>query len=191
MDSALLCRAFDFACAAHGDQVRKGHPVPFIAHPMAVSSLVLEYGGDTETAAAALLHDTIEDTPTTAESLREAFGERVAAIVVACTDNLPPCPPEWRARKERFLRDVRQADSAVHLVFAADKLHNARDVVREQREIGDAAFRIFVGRKDGTLWYYRAALNVLDETAGDDPGLRALLGDLRREVETMESLAGQ
>ncbi len=190
MNPDLLCRAFDFACTAHGDQIRKGHPVPFIAHPMAVSALVLEYGGDKETAAAALLHDTLEDTPTTADDLQAAFGPRVAAIVVACTDNLPPCPTDWRERKERFLRGVRFADPAVHLVFAADKLHNARDVVREQREIGDAAFRIFQGRKDGTLWYYRASLAVLEEAGDDHSGLRSLLGDLRREVETMELLAG-
>lgn len=190
MSSDLLCRAFDFACAAHGQQIRKGHPVPFIAHPMAVSSLVLEYGGDWETAAAAMLHDTLEDTATTADEIAEAFGPRVAAIVVSCTDNLPPCPPEWRARKERFLRDVRHAGPDAHLVFAADKLHNAHDVVREQREIGDAAFRIFQGRKEGTLWYYRASLTAMEESDDDRPGFRTLLEELRREVETMERLAG-
>lgn len=189
MDPALIRRAFEFALAAHGDQIRKGLPVPFISHLMGVASLVMEHGGDPEESAAALLHDTLEDTPTTAADLEIEFGPRIAGIVVACTDNLQPCPPAWRARKERFILCIRETDASSRLVIAADKLHNARDVVRSQRELGDAAFRPFQGRKEGTVWYYRAALSALEHADDDRAGFRALLGDLRREVEEMERLA--
>lgn len=189
MNLALLRHAFEFALAAHGDQVRKGPAVPFVAHLMAVSALVLEHGGDAEEAAAALLHDTLEDTPTRVDDLRRAFGERIAAIVVACTDNIQPCPPDWRDRKERFILCLRETDPSSRLVIAADKLHNARDVVRAQREWGDAAFKPFRGGKAGTLWYYVASLEAL-EVAQDDRRLRALLDDLRREIREMERLAG-
>ena len=189
MDPALLRRAFEFALTAHGDQVRKGLRVPFVSHLMAVSALVMEHGGDAESAAAALLHDTLEDTPTTAEELRDAFGERIAAIVAACTDNLQPCPPAWRARKERFILCIRDTDAASRLVIAADKLHNAHDVVRSQRDHGDAAFRPFQGGKEGTVWYYRAALAALESANDDRPGFRTLLDDLGREVDEMERLA--
>lgn len=190
MDPDLLRRAFEFALAAHGDQIRKGLRVPFVAHLMGVCALVMEHGGDAETSAAALLHDTLEDTPTTAGDLEGAFGARVAAIVVACTDNLQPCPPVWRARKERFILCIRETDPASRLVIAADKLHNARDVVRSQRELGDAAFRPFQGGKEGTVWYYGAALAQLEASTDDRPGFRSLLDDLRREVREMERLAG-
>ncbi len=189
MQSALLCRAFEFAMSVHGDQVRKGHGVPFISHPMAVSALVIEAGGDPEEAAAALLHDTLEDTTTTPQALEELFGSRVAGIVLACTDNLQPCPPGWRDRKARFILCIRGVDPSARLVIAADKLHNARDVVRSQRELGDGAFKPFWGGKDGTVWYYRAALTALEASGDERPGLRSLLDDLRREVVEMERLA--
>lgn len=187
MDLPLLRRAFEFALAAHGNQLRKGVPVPFISHLMAVSGLVLENGGDAEEGSAALLHDTLEDTATTALDLEREFGARVAAIVVGCTDNLQPCPPVWRERKARFVLCISDMDASARLVVAADKLHNARDVVRSQRALGDKAFEPFWGDKDGTLWYYRATLEALE--AMNDSRLHALLFDLRHEVEEMERLA--
>ncbi|RYG26003.1 bifunctional (p)ppGpp synthetase/guanosine-3',5'-bis(diphosphate) 3'-pyrophosphohydrolase [bacterium] len=189
MDLTLLRRAFEFALTAHGGQLRKGAPVPIISHLMAVSGLVLEFGGTAEEGAAALLHDCVEDTSATLDDLRKEFGEEVARIVMECTDSLAPCPPVWQDRKERFIRCIPTLSASARLVIAADKLHNARDVVRSQRERGDDAFRIFHGRKEGTVWYYRAALESLE--AAEDPswGLRALLDDLRREVEEMRRLA--
>ena len=189
MDSDLLRRAFEFALAAHEGQVRKGHRAPFISHPMAVSALVLEHGGDDETGAAALLHDTLEDTDTTPETLEREFGPRILETVLQCTDDLEPCPIDWRERKTRFIGCLSGVRPAARLVIAADKLHNARDVVRSQRERGDDAFKPFQGRKGGTIWYYRAALAALDACDDDRPGFRALLDDLRREVEAMEGMA--
>lgn len=190
MDLPLIRHAFEFALDAHGDQVRKGVPVPFISHLMAVSSLVLEYGGDTEEGAAALLHDTLEDTKTTVEDLRRQFGDRVAEIVLACTDTLQPCPPTWRGRKERFILCIGNMDPSALLVTAADKLHNSRDVVRTQRAMGDQAFWVFQGEKEGTVWYYGAALAALEAAKIDRPGYFALVDDLRREVAEMRSMAG-
>lgn len=190
MDLSLLRRAFEFALAAHGGQLRKGAPVPIISHLMAVSALVLEFGGTAEEGAAALLHDTLEDTSATVEDLRREFGEEVAQIVVECTDSLYPCPPIWRDRKERFINCVPNLSDSARLVIAADKLHNARDVVRAQREKGDASFLIFHGRKEGTVWYYGAALQSLELAGEPSWGLRALLDDLRLVVEEMRRLAG-
>ena len=190
MDPDLLRRAFEFALAAHDGQVRKGHRAPFISHPMAVSALVMEHGGDFETGAAALLHDTVEDTDTTAEDLERAFGPRIATIVLECTDSLEPCPTDWRERKARFIGCLPGVDPSARLVIAADKLHNARDVVRSQRERGDDAFQPFQGRKGGTIWYYRTALSALASCDDDRPGFRALLADLAREVGEMERMAG-
>ncbi len=190
MESALLCRAFEFALAIHGDQVRKGIPVPFISHLMAVSALVLEHGGTATEGAAALLHDSLEDTSTSRAILADAFGEEIAAIVAACSDNLGRAPISWRDRKEKFLSSIASMNASALLVTAADKLHNARDVVKMQRKRGDAAFLAFEGQKGGTLWYYGEALKALEGTAPCCPGLRALVGDLRREVAEMFQLAG-
>ena len=96
-------QAFLYAHELHGDQCRKGTLVPYMAHLMGVASLVLEYGGDEEQAIAALLHDAIEDCGhlTSYEEIRRRFGERVTAIVRACTDadTRPGRPGSWSARR--------------------------------------------------------------------------------------------
>lgn len=189
MESALLCRAFEFALAVHGNQVRKGIAVPFISHLMAVSALVLEHGGTAVEGAAALLHDSLEDTSTSLAVLTDAFGEEIASIVAACSDNLGHAPLSWRDRKGKFLASIASMNASALLITAADKLHNARDVVKMQRKRGDAAFLAFEGQKEGTLWYYGEALKALERTAPCCPGLRSLVGDLRREVAEMFQLA--
>jgi len=77
-DSALL-----WASELHRTQRRKGHHIPYLTHLMAVAALVLEHGGDEDQAVAALLHDSIEDTPVTDDDIARRFGTRVAQIVRA------------------------------------------------------------------------------------------------------------
>src|SRR6267142_2813857 len=89
-DRRRLVDALAFALNAHGDQTRKGSEIPYASHLLSVAGLVLEAGGDIEQAAAALLHDTLEDGEGVDERrLRDEFGDAIAAIVVACTDLLP------------------------------------------------------------------------------------------------------
>ena len=100
--SEKLARAFAFAQRAHGGQTRKGTSIPYLSHPMAVASIVLEYGGSEDQAAAALLHDTVEDCGVTYEQLSGEFGPAVARIVKDCTDAETLPKPPWRERKERY-----------------------------------------------------------------------------------------
>ena len=90
MDLALLLRALSFAAHKHRDQRRKdAEASPYINHPIALAEVLTGEGGidDIEVLAAALLHDTIEDTATTQEELREHFGERIAGMVAEVTDD--------------------------------------------------------------------------------------------------------
>src|SRR5688572_31050084 len=107
-DRRRLVDALAFALAAHGAQKRKGKQVPYASHLLAVAGLVFEAGGDATQAAAALLHDTIEDGADVDESrLRAEFGSEVAAIVAACTDLLPGDTRErkspWGDRTRSYL----------------------------------------------------------------------------------------
>ena len=77
-NAELVDAAIRFAVEAHGGQTRKGKAVAYLWHPLAVGRLLEESGCCAETVAAGLLHDTLEDTPTTAADLRQRFGERVA-----------------------------------------------------------------------------------------------------------------
>ncbi len=125
---------------------------------MAVASLVLEAGGDEDMAIAALLHDVVEDCggmPRLRE-IRKQFGPRVARIVEGCTDSFGEPKREWIERKKDYLREVTRADAETRLVSACDKLHNVRTVLADYRQYGEAIWKRFAGKKDGTLWYYRA-----------------------------------
>jgi (p)ppGpp synthase/HD superfamily hydrolase len=185
-------RALAFATRLHARQVRKETDIPYISHLIAVAGLVLEHGGDRDEAIAGLLHDAIEDCPEDYPGgraqlkcdIEREFGAAVLAIVEGCTDaEVDPKPP-WRPRKEAYLAHLPRAPASVRLVSCADKLHNARAIVADLRVMGPALFTRFTGKRDGTLWYYRA----LAEEFGRG-GPAALAAELRRTVETMEGLA--
>ncbi len=158
--------AFLFAHRLHARQYRKGSRIPYIGHLMAVSALVIDYGGDENQAIAALLHDAVEDQggQATREQIRRRFGQTVARIVDDCTDTDQTPKPPWRTRKEQFLERLTQhvADESL-LVIAADKLHNARTIVATLRVEGAATFDRFTGKQDGTLWYYREVAERLEQ----------------------------
>lgn len=176
--------ALGFAFELHRAQERKGSGVPYVAHIIGVSSLVLEYGGDEEEAIAGLLHDAVEDQGGAAmlQTIEARFGARVAAIVAGCSDSQGEPKPPWRARKESYLAHLRAASVSTQLVSACDKLYNARTIVADLRREGAGVWTRFSGGKEGTLWYYRAlTLAFADDVRPAD--------ELRRVVNEMETLA--
>jgi (p)ppGpp synthase/HD superfamily hydrolase len=160
---ARMGDALAFAAERFCRQTRKGSSTPYLSHLLSVSALVMEHGGTTDQAIAAVLHDYLEDIPGASyDEVRERFGVVVADIVrgLSDTEDAEHKGP-WRDRKEAFLRRLATEPEEVRLVCAADKLHNASTLLREVRERGDEAFARFRGKKDGTLWYQREALRVL------------------------------
>src|SRR5262245_48138857 len=150
-------RALLYAMHVHGGQVRKGTAIPYVAHLLAVAATVLEYGGDEDLAIAALLHDSAEDQGGEArlDDVRNRFGERVARVVAACTDSLANTAKgerkaEWRPRKERYIAHLRTADPDVLCVSLADKVHNARSILRDLRksDVGEKIWARFSRPKD-------------------------------------------
>ena len=110
----------------HRSQVRKGSPVPYVAHLLGVAALVLEDGGDEDEAIAALLHDAMEDQGLRRDVLRLRFGDRVCEIVEGCTEPVVVPRLPWRERKLLHLAKVEGATVSVRRVTMADKLHNVR-----------------------------------------------------------------
>jgi (p)ppGpp synthase/HD superfamily hydrolase len=157
-------RALLYATHVHGGQLRKGSGVPYIAHLLAVAATVLEYDGCEDMAIAALLHDAVEDQggePRLAD-IRNRFGPRVADIVRACSDstvNASAGQPkeEWRLRKTRYVAHLGEAGKDALLVSLADKIHNARAILRDLRkpQVGPAVWARFKASKQDTLWHYR------------------------------------
>ncbi len=140
----------------HREQRRKGKPIPYISHLIAVSALVWEDGGTEDQAIAALLHDAMEDAHQNHASITERFGEAVADIVRDCTDTAPDWEggekEPWLVRKLRFLRRLAQFSDTSLLVIAADKAHNARDMVLDARR-DPAMWSRFNAGLEGSAWY--------------------------------------
>jgi (p)ppGpp synthase/HD superfamily hydrolase len=184
---ARFADALQFANQVHGSQHRKGKNVPYIAHLLSVAALVIEHGGDEDTAVAGLLHDAVEDQGgrRMLERIRDQFGARVAGIVEACSDtDVVPKPP-WDERKRAYVAAVPHKTSEALLVSLADKVHNAREILSDYRQDGDALWGRFNGGREGTLWYYRA---LADAFRGRTP--LALWQCLEDAVVALERLAG-
>jgi (p)ppGpp synthase/HD superfamily hydrolase len=179
-------RALLYASRLHRDQTRKGTGIPYITHLLAVASIVGENGGTEDEVISALLHDAPEDQggEATLEDIRARFGDEVAEIVDGCTDTYEYPKPPWRERKERYLAHLASAPDSVRLVSSADKLHNARAVLSDYRELGEDLWARFNGGKEGTLWYYRA---IVDAVRGDGP----VIEELDRVVTELETVSGK
>ena len=144
-------KALAYAAEKHAGQKRKGTRIPYISHPLAVASLVLEHGGGEDEVIAALLHDVAEDYggQEALDEIREKFGMGVAAIVEGCTDTLESPKPKWRPRKEAYVEHLRGAHRSVRLVATADKLHNARAILRDYRSDGREGLEAVHGVEGG------------------------------------------
>lgn len=179
--------AVRLAATAHATQVRKGSGIPYISHPLGVASLVIEFGGDEEQAIAGLLHDVIEDGgPQFVEPIREGFGERVLAMVEACTDGVPDANGKkapWKERKEEYLAHLGDCSEDALLVSAADKLYNARAILDDLLDpsVGAAVFDRFTASKADTLWYYGKLADIFSERGSPVARrLSALVGEIRK-----------
>ena len=180
-------KALVYATRAHGDQTRKKTGIPYIAHILGVTAIAMEYGANETEAIAALVHDAVEDCGG-AKRLRDIekkFGKAVAKIVDGCTDTYETPKPPWRERKEAYLAHLKDSNSATRLVSASDKLHNTRAILAELRRNGLEVFERFAGKKDGTLWYYRALVTAFREH-GDHADL---VDELDRVVTQIEKLS--
>lgn len=184
--SDRFVQAMSFAAQLHANQLRKGTHVPYIAHLLGVTSLALEYGATEDEAIAALLHDAIEDQggAATREEIRRQFGDTVTQIVEGCTDADTVPKPPWKERKQAYIQHIPLASASVRLVSACDKLHNARSIVRDCREQGEAVWDKFKGGKAGTLWYYRALITAFRQ---GEP--MPVIEELDRVVTEMEALS--
>ena len=150
----LLFRALRFSARKHRDQRRKDETAaPYINHPIEVAATLAEVGGvsDVVTLVAAVLHDTLEDTHTTAQELEDQFGSRVRAVVEELTDdmNLPRA-----ARKQMQIDHAPGASAQAKMIKLADKICNARDAahsppanwdVNRRREYLDWTERVVAG----------------------------------------------
>jgi len=176
LDTALVDRAIKFAVDAHHNTERRGKGFPYIVHPMEAVEIVATITSDPELLAAAVLHDTIEDTDVTVQQIRDAFGDRVADLVHAESDQLngevftggDNEEETWHARKQAAIDRLAAAPHDAKIVALGDKLSNMRAIWRDYQTKGDALWSIFhVKDKASHAWHYRglaASLSELSDT---------------------------
>ena len=128
MEDALVLKAAEFAAQKHKGQTRKGRDEsPYIEHPKSVARIISEVGDidDPQILAAALLHDTLEDTETTVEELASAFGKRVCRLVEEVSDD-KKLPKE--VRKQRQIEHAAKLSPDAVLIKLGDKISNVIEI---------------------------------------------------------------
>jgi len=191
--TARFIDAVSLAIEIHGCVRRTGTEIPYLAHLLVVTGLVIEDGGDEDQAIAAMLHDSVEDGGGRAllERITRDFGPRVAAIVEGCSDSVDVDPDEsWIERKRRYLAHLPEVtDDAILRVALADKVHNARSIVRDHREEGDALWERFPQKTAADQMLYYGGLLAFFERRRPGPlteDLNRAVGELRRLLDDGE-----
>lgn len=159
----MINQAISFATEAHKNQFRKGTRIPFIVHPMEVASIVARITDDKEVIAAAVLHDTVEDCKhVTIDMLRESFGERIADLVDAESENKAD---SWIKRKGDTIEALkREKEFDKKIIALADKLSNVRSLYHDYHQIGDALWdRFNMKDKEKQGWYYKGICEALED----------------------------
>lgn len=192
--SARFDEALHYATRHHARQLRKGTPVPYVAHLLAVASLVLEMHGDEDEAIGGLLHDVVEDGggARALAEIEERFGPVVAAIVLANSDSVDDGEEkdDWWQRKRGYVDAMAAKEPGALRVSLADKLHNARSILLDYRVHGDELWARFrQGQGIATRIYYRELARAFEAQAprmGDQA--RPYVEELRRTVDAITAL---
>ena len=172
-----------FAADTHRTQLRKGGDIPYLGHLLSVAGLVIE---------AALLHDAVEDAengdgPAVLAESRDRFGDEVADIVDACSDTAEAPKPPWRLRKQSYIEGLGKKSDGAVLVSLADKLDNARAILRDLRVHKSTLWQRFtVTDPADHLWYYES---LCDGFKARRPGC-PMVAELERVIRAWKAELG-
>lgn len=166
MKFELINKALTFAAEKHTGAYRKGTEIPYIVHPMEVGAIAATLSDDENTVAAAILHDTIEDTGTKKEELIKEFNDVVAYLVANESEDKReerPAADTWRERKEETHKHLLECnDERIKIIALADKLSNLRSIHRDLNEKGEDFWKIFNNSNPvDHKWYYSEFLTCL------------------------------
>ena len=158
-----LEKAIVYATQKHKHQFRKGTKIPYIVHPIEVMQILRENDADEDTIIAGLLHDTIEDTDTTYQDIKNEFGDEIAEIV---NDESEDKSKPYKIRKGEHMARLKQSPIKSKMVTCADKLSNIKSTFLDLKYYGEHTWDKFNGTKDDLDWYYHLVLDALKEIDG-------------------------
>lgn len=179
-------KAIKKASQLHVGQTRKSDGnIPYVSHVFSVAAILSNYTDDEDIIAAALLHDTIEDTSYTPENLEREFGTRVKDIVMGVTEEKmrDGVKIPWAERKQKYLERIMQDSKESLLVAAADRLHNISSLIVEYKECGNVVWAKFSASPDKQVEFFNKLLAILKEKL-DSP----IVDELAKACEKAEDL---
>ena len=163
----IIEEAISFAVKAHYGKSRKGKTRPYILHPVEAMNIVASMTEDEEVIAAAVLHDTVEDTNITIDEIKARFGEKVAKLVASESENKregQPPKDTWRIRKEEAID---------HLKIASREAKMVCELSRDYAKIGDSIWVRF-NQKDPEqhAWYYGSLFEIISKEFPNTPATK-------------------
>lgn len=177
-------QALQFAARAHRQQVRKGTDIPYIVHAVHVSVILLRYGFSEDVVIAGVLHDVVEDCDIAPPELEALFGAEVARLVEAVSERkrVGGAERSWEERKTEAIASLRNGDSKIAALKAADALHNIHSIITDLGLVGAAVWQRFKRGPDQMLWYYCEILAAVRGALGDHP----IVVELARAIADLE-----
>ena len=166
--SNIIFSALCFATNAHSGQYRKSTSVPYIVHPIAVMQHLIRHNASIDAVVAGILHDTLEDTPTTESQLRQMFGDRITELVVGASE--PDKSLSWQQRKQHTLDSLCNCtDMDLLMVVCADKLSNISSIKQDLDACGDAVWNRFKRGYEFQKWYYCGLAEIFAKHSSKSP----------------------
>jgi CYTH domain-containing protein len=178
--SRLIFKAIVFAAEAHYGQYRKGSLIPYLIHPLEVGNILIEHGCIPDVVAAGILHDTVEDTSACLESINSCFGGHVAELVQGVSE--PDKSDTWENRKSHTIDYLKCAPLEILYIACADKLHNARSILKDYKELGDAVWTRFSRAREDQEWYYTSLAEIFTGR-GESVSFNKLAADFKSVVD--------
>lgn len=160
--SDKIFSALRFATNAHSGQFRKTTKVPYIVHPIDVMDILINNNASNDAVVAGILHDTLEDTATTSNDLRQEFGDRITELVIGASE--PDKSQSWEARKTHTLETLCDIDDIDQLmVICADKLSNISSIETALNKYGDVVWARFKRGYEQQKWYYCGLAQIFEK----------------------------
>lgn len=179
-DTHRILDAIEFAAQAHRGQNRKGTSIPYLVHPMGAVEILVRLGCSEPLIVAGALHDVVEDTDISLETIEERFGKDVADLVYTVTE--PNRDDSWEDRKQHTIDYLKSAPKESVFLKFADYLDNLRAMQEDKRHLGDGLWAKFERGKDKHGWYAAELLKVFEQQFhdSDDKVLLSYLQEARR-----------
>lgn len=159
-DSIKIHNAIIFATMKHKEQKRKGTDIPYIVHPMEVMQILTSMNCGTDVIIAGILHDTLEDTDTKPDEIKNIFGDNVLKIVQTESEDKSK---SWKERKQHTIDCLKTDTRETKLVCLADKLSNLRSIYVDFLKTGNKVWERFNAPKESIKWYYESIADALEE----------------------------